>query len=326
MFRKLWKQIKIIAIIIIIGVSIPHSLFPVKTTVTEDLDHYVKLNEAEKRLWEYRDDREALALKLEQLELINRSRKKFGSPALKLDILASRVANKISREAAENNFAGHWNLAGEKPYHRYAFAGGHDHVSENVYAEWSSSSLDNSSSSISGLMRNAHNAFMAEKAPADGHKKTVIDKAHDFVGIGYYISGTQFRYYEEYIDRYFEFIDVPSSLVKNEKGIIRIKTDGRMFLYFMTVYYEDFPEKMSKADISRKGSYQDYTAEVYMTKPAWELSRSRNGTYYDIPVSFGRKGLYYIHLFTDRNEITKPITINTKGKSPYSGIVIRVEK
>ena len=57
--------------------------------------------------------------------------------AVKLDILASRVANKMCREAAENNFIGHWNLAGEKPYHRYAFAGGYDHVSENAFGEWS---------------------------------------------------------------------------------------------------------------------------------------------------------------------------------------------
>lgn len=324
MFRKLWKQIKIIATILIIGLSIPHSLFPRKTNVIEDLDYYMRLNETEKRLWEYKDDKEALALKLEQLELINTSRRKFNSPGLKLDILASRVANKISREAAVNNFAGHWNLAGEKPYHRYAFAGGHDHVTENAYAEWSSAALDNSSMAISNLMKNAHVAFMSEKAPADGHKRTVIDKTHNYVGIGYYISGTQFRYYEEYIDRYFEFQNIPTSLDINEKGIIRLKTDGRMFLYFMTVYYEEYPQPMSKAEIARKNSYQDYTSQVYLTKPAWELSRYRNGNYYDIPVTFGKKGLYYIHLFTDKKEMTKPVSINTKGNTPYSGIVIRV--
>ena len=47
---------------------------------------------------------------------------------LGLDILASRVANMQSREAAANRFSGHWNMRGEKPYHRYAFAGGVDHV------------------------------------------------------------------------------------------------------------------------------------------------------------------------------------------------------
>jgi len=32
---------------------------------------------------------------------------------VKLDILASRVANQMARKSAENNFTGHWNLAGE---------------------------------------------------------------------------------------------------------------------------------------------------------------------------------------------------------------------
>ena len=37
------------------------------------------------------------------------------------------------------------------------------------------------------MMKSGHEKFMAEKAPADGHKVNVIDKAHNFVGIGFYL-------------------------------------------------------------------------------------------------------------------------------------------
>ena len=144
MFGKLWKTLKFFIIIAIVLICLPHSILPKQTSDIKkaDLENYIKLNNNELRLPEYKDDEEALKLKLQQLEIINNSRKKNNAGAVKLDILASRVANKMCREAAENNYLGHWNLAGEKPYHRYAFAGGYDHVSENAFGQWSSDNYD----------------------------------------------------------------------------------------------------------------------------------------------------------------------------------------
>lgn len=328
MFRKTWKQIKILAAIIIVIICIPRSLLPgrANNTQSDDLQYYIKLNNNEKRLNDYKDSDEALELKFEQLKVINQSRKKFNAPAVGLDILASRVANKMAKEAAEKNFVGHWNTEGEKPYQRYAFAGGHDHVSENAYGEWSSVKYDPSNASISSLMKAGHETFMKEKAPNDGHKQTVIAKAHNYVGIGFHLAGNQFRYYEEFIDRYFEFENVPSDMKPGEKKSFSVKTDGKSFLYFMIIYYEKFPQEMSSKEISRKGSYPDFTNEEFQKTPAWELSKYRNGPYYKIPVSFTKEGLYYIQIYTDKKEITKPGNLDTKGKTPYSGIVIRVTR
>lgn len=328
MFRKTWKQIKILLAIIVVLICLPRSIFPSKGSEQkeEGIDFYMKLNESEHRLDQYRDSREALELKIAQLEVINRSRKRFKAPPVQLDILASRVANKMSREAAENEYTGHWNLAGEKPYMRYAFAGGHDHVTENAYGEWSSTSYSNSPGVLAGLMRSGHETFMKEKAPNDGHKRAVIDKSHNFVGIGYYLSGKQFRYYEEFIDRYFEFGDIPAEVKPGEKVSINLSTDGKAFLYFMVVYYEKFPQPMSPKEISRKGSYNDFSDNEYLKMPAWELSKYRSGNKYSIPLSFSKEGLYYIHLFTDKKEITHASSVSTKGLTPYSGIVIKVKQ
>lgn len=326
MFRKTWKQIKIAIFVTVIIISLPRSILPRSTQVKEDLDYYVRLNDAEKRLSEYKDDREALALKLAQLGIINKNRKKYNAKPLKLDILASRTANMISRESAENNFTGHWNLAGEKPYHRYAFAGGYDHVTENAYGEWSSEEYENSPQVIAQKMKEGHETFMAERPPRDGHKKAIIDREHNYVGIGYYLEGNQFRYYEEFIDRYFEFEKVPGEVSPGEKTGIRLKTDGKNFLYFMIIYHEDFPKPLTPEEISRRGSYSDFTEEQYLSMPAWELARYRNGPYYEIPMIFKKEGLYYIHIFSDTKEITRPQTISTKGKTPYSGIVIKVKE
>ena len=134
MFKKTWKQIKLLIVLIIILICLPHSILPhrVDSNSSDEIESYQKLNDAEKRLAEFRDNDEAIKLKVEQLNVINKSRKINNAPAVKLDILASRAANKMAREAAENEYLGHWNMAGEEPYLRYGFAGGYDHVSENA--------------------------------------------------------------------------------------------------------------------------------------------------------------------------------------------------
>lgn len=328
MFRKTWKQIKIFVILIVIIICIPRSIFPNRAQQGQanDFEFYRKLNDEEKRLGEFRDDEKALKQKFDQLAVINKSRKRYNAPPVKLDILASRVANKMCREAAENNYVGHWNLAGEKPYHRYAFAGGYDHVAENAYGEWSSDNYEISSSVISSMMKEGHDTFISERAPNDGHKQTIIDKSHNYVGIGYYISGKQFRYYEEFIDRYFDFENIPREVKTGEKTSITLKTDGKNFLYFLNVYYEKFPKPMSAKEISGKGSYSDFTNEEYSKMFAWELAKYRNGESYKIPFTFSKEGLYYIQTYIDKKEITKPSSLTTKGKTPYTGIVIKVTK
>jgi hypothetical protein len=97
-------------------------------------------------------------------------------------------------------------------------------------------------------------------------------------------------------------------------------------LYYIIIYRENWPQPISPAQISKKGSYRDFTNEEYKDIVAWDLSSYRNGTMYEIPLSFSKEGLYYIQIFSDKKEITKPASLNTKGKTPESGIVIKVTR
>jgi hypothetical protein len=291
-----------------------------------DLGYYIDLNNKDSRLIEFKDDDKILSLKLQHLKVINESRNKYNAAPVKLDILASRVANKMCIEAAENYYTGHWNLNGEKPYQRYAFAGGNDHVSENAYGEWMSEKYDTSNITILKLMKSGHNIFMAEKAPADGHKRNIIDKTHNYVGIGICIDGSQFRYYEEFIDRYYTFDNIPQTLRINEPGSITVSTDGQNFLNYIIIYREKIPQPLKVAQLKKTGSYDDYSSERYLEIPAWDLVKYRKNNTYTIPLKFTKEGLYYINIYQDKKEITKPASITTKGKIQASGIVIRVNK
>jgi uncharacterized protein YkwD len=325
MFRKTWKTIKIFLIIGAVLLCIPHSILPKQSSQNskETLESLLILNEKETRLLDFKDDEATLRIKLEQLDVINASRKKFKAQPVQLDILASRVANKMSKEAGEIGFTGHWNTAGEKPYHRYAFGGGYDHVSENAFGEWSSDNYDITDESTLQMMKSAHGKFMAERAPADGHKKNIIEKGHNFVGIGLYFKGKQFRYYEEFLDRYLEYQNIPSEVKQGEQFSITVKTPPQTFLYYLIVYREKIPKPLTVNQLKAKGSYEDYTDEDYISIPAWELSRYRSGNVYKIPLKFSKDGLFYVHIYTDKSEISKASSISTKGKTPVSGIVIK---
>lgn len=328
MFRKTLKTVKILLVIIIVLICLPRSILPLQKSDQQDNDisTLIKINNLEKRLAEFKDDEKALKLKLIQLEIINNSRKRYKAPPVKLDIFASRVANKICKEAAENNFVGHWNTAGEKPYQRYAFAGGFDHVTENAFGIWSSDNYVASSSNISSMMNKGHGTFMAERAPYDGHKKTVLNKSHNFVGIGYFLSGNQFRYYEEFIDHYLEFENIPKEAGINESFNISVKTNGENFLYYLVIYRDNFPSPMEPSRISKKGSYEDFSDEEFLKIPAWDLARYKVGNTYKIPLKLTKEGLYYILIYTDKKEYAGATSLSTKGKTAASGIVIKVNK
>jgi hypothetical protein len=328
MFRKFWKTLKIVVIGIVILICLPHSILPKQVSSSEikDLETYIKLNDSEIRLPEFKDDIETLKLKLAQIDVINNSRKKFRAQPVKLDILASRVANKMCRQSADGDFVGHWNLSGEKPYHRYAFAGGHDHVAENAFGEWTTGRYTVSSSIITSMMKKGHESFMAERSPNDGHKKTIIEKYHNYAGIGCYLSETQFRYYEEFIDRYLEFENVPAEVRIDEPFAFTVEPTGKNYLYYMVVYRDKSLKNMTPAQLKRMGSYADFAEEEYLKLTAWELSEFKSGNSYKIPLKFSKEGLFYIHIYLDNKEITKPTPLNTKGKTSASGIVIKALK
>lgn len=290
----------------------------------EDFNQYLRLNDEEQRLLDYKDSAEILRIKLVQLDYINLSRKKYGAKPVRLDILASRVANRMAMEGAMANFHGHWNTRGEKPYHRYAFAGGLDHVSENAAAYWSSSNLLDTAENKLKLMKESHDRFMAEVPPYDGHKLAVINKDHNYVGLGCWIAGTQFRYYEEYIDRYLEFEPVKRELKIDEESEIVVKPLERgKHVFAALCYYEPPLKSMTPAEINRKSSYNDYSSTKIFSLWPWQLKSDPKTGKTTIPVKFSREGLYYIHIYLSNTKYTGG-RASTAGKIISSSIVIKV--
>ncbi|WP_143525204.1 CAP domain-containing protein [Labilibacter marinus] len=294
------------------------------TISNSDMEYYLDLNDKEQRLSEYKDDKTAILIKLNQLAHINASRKKHQVQLVKLDILACRVANKIAKQAALNGFMGHFNKQGESPYHRFAFAGGTAHVSENAAALRSDDFLPSSTKDIHSYMQQAHNSFMAERRPNDGHKKNCINIFHNYVGLGYYLHQGEFRYYEEFLDNYIEFGDFPRKVKSNQSFSIPVKPVKGKYFHMALAYYEKSPSKMSAATINRIMEYSDFTNDMVQQILPWDLNTENTKGYTPLPFTFKKKGLYYIQIYLDDKPYISG-TVNTKGKVQASGVVIKVE-
>lgn len=292
----------------------------------EEFAYYQILNNKEHRLSTYRDDDLMLLSKIILLHHINESRRKYSVPSLKLNILASRVANKMSRKSCDNGFFGHWNLQGEKPYHRYAFAGGTDHVSENASALITTGRISPEFDNIVKLMENAHSGFMEEKAPNDGHKQTVIGPFHNYVGIGMASCPQGFRYYEEYLDRYLQFGPFQQTIKKGETAAIQFRLlDKKLYPYAIIGYYEPPLKLMTRDQINRLNSYNDFTEEIAFQLWPWEIPSPNRDGYITIRKRFNKKGLYYIQIYLSKEPYQGGRRASNRGKIQASGIVIKVE-
>ena len=279
----------------------------------KDYSYYQKLNNQEERLADFNDSDSVLMVKLEQLAVINKSRAKFKVQTLELDILASRVANKQAMEAAENRYLSHWNMKGQLPFERYAEAGGEDHVIENAYSSWGND-FDDKTELIAAkeLMEEGHGEFMAERYPNDGHKKAAIEPEHNFIGIGYHISGDYFAYYEEYIDRYL----LNAKLKKDgDQYHVEFTVPDGYELYYFAIEYLKPAKKRTAQQLDRTGSYLDGGQSDFMTK--WPNDPSIKT--YNVNFKPSKKGIYYVKI-----RIKKSNARRSKEKVPFgaSGWVV----
>lgn len=289
------------------------------------LETWLELDREETRYSSYRDSEEILNLKLHQMDYINNSRRRYGVQPLQLDILAGRVANRMAQEACIDGFTGHWNLRGEKPYHRYAFAGGTDHIVENAAAYWSSAPLPDSLEDMQTFMRESHDRFMAERAPNDGHKENCINPDHNYVGLGVCLQGRHFRYYEEFIDRYLVFDLPPGPVAAGGEYRFRFKgINEGLYPYALIAYYEPFPVPMTVAQVERKGSYPDFTNQTAANLWPWDLMSMDEEGWTEAVLTPTRDGLYYVHIYLNDTPYTGGSSANTRGKLQASGLVIQV--
>ena len=305
---------------------------PVAQTDDMEFQRLAKENDLLTALGEYKDSDAVLRIKLANLGAINASRRKEGLGPLKLDLLASRVGNKHAVDMVALDFMGHWSSNGRKPYHRYSLAGGRDHISENVYGSWmTGGTFMNTAENLEKMMLEGHNAFMAEVPPADGHRKTILTPHHTHVGIGVMLKDNQFRYCQEFIDRYLELEPVQTQIRSGSTITLKGKTLSKRYgPYVMLVYYEPIPQPLSNPK-RQPHQYGDFTDTLFARVSPWEIDYNPKDGSFELALQLksSRPGYYYSILYVKEDPSTipydKPSSWNTEGSIPAAGIVLVVQ-
>ena len=282
----------------------------------EELNALFQNNDSIKDLSEFKDDSLSITIKLAHLQTINKNRTKRKLNKLSLNLLASRMANQITFEAAKQNYLSHWNLKGEKPYHRWGKLGQASHIEENTFSYQESKTLKNDYRQALKMMAVGHHSFISEKAPNDGHKQAILRKEHTSVGLGFTFYKNQFRYNEEFIDAHFKTIEYQN---KGNEVKVQFKTNKEQYVHFAVISSEKISSKSVKW-LNRSGSYLDQGKDIVDRIPFFHMKETND--YYEFSSTKLESGkVYYIQIYIGDKSPNKN-RLSSKNLFPASGIVI----
>jgi uncharacterized protein YkwD len=289
----------------------------------------------------YHQARQAVVLQ------INRDRAAAGLRPVEFDALSSLVSDRHCQEMSAQQYLSHWNLRGLLPYHRYHFAGGRDYIQENLSRMTVISADPNPISTepadVQAHLLHAHQRFMDEVPPLDGHRKTVLDPAHTHVGIGLAAVGREFTMAEEFVNRYVELAPLPEAL---PRGSIRVEgqvlpgppgerpNDG-YGPYYCVLFYEGWPLSRTVDQLNATYAYEDMIGDIRGRVPPWNMSFSTSTRRFrfDVPADATGPGYYHLVMWVRRPNRVIPYNLTTAGSYqidtadgvPCAGWVFRVD-
>ena len=192
-------------------------------------------------------------LKADVLARINRDRAAKGLLPVAWDDGASKVADAFCRQQVREATNGHFLTDGVPPYARTSFSGVFGAQSENSVS-WITTAKS-FSESPTDLALLGHEGMMAEKPPADGHRRTILDPEATHVGVGYAVGQGRFQMAQEFLTRTLERLTLslrdPEHLVLKFDG----KTLQNFQLEFVTIAHEPSPAPLTREQASGRSSY-----------------------------------------------------------------------
>lgn len=263
------------------------------------------------------------------LEKINAERRVEGLRPVAWDPLGARVGDAFCRDAATRRFAGHFDLEGRGPHLRWGLAGGVDWHAENAASE--SRTGYTFTESVEKLLLRAHARFMAERPPADGHRRLVLNPNVTHVGIGVHVEPNEFRMTEEFSRRVAEAVVAPREPLRpGARAPFAFRLPRGWTVASVSVAWEPGPRPITAREAESRLSYA-YPKEVASYRPklgagfrwadgetgSFEMTK-RNEASLSIPLDKGR-GDYYVLVYAGEGDLSG------RAVTPITGTLVRAE-
>ena len=247
MLRKGWAEIVLLAAA---GCALP-AASPVRPTQFEirapDLAHPLSENyPAPSRP----DD----PVKLGVWQRINSDRAAANLPPVAWDEAAARVADAFCAKQVQEQTRGHFLLNGFPPYARTGLAGIFGMGSENAVA-WTTSGANFQDPPLS-LALAGEESMMAEKPPADGHRRTILDPEVTHVGVGWAQGSGRFRMAQEFMVRHLARLTLEQSAGNPVTVLVKGQTLSDYRLAFVTLAHEPTPKPLTRSQANARTHYE----------------------------------------------------------------------
>lgn len=254
------------------------------------------------------DDAKVAELRQRMLDEINAARRAYSISAVRLDQLATIVAQRHATDMATHGYFSHWDREGLKPYMRYSLAGGYHAISENL-------------SRIKGIpVREAPQriiaSYLAEQPPNDGHRRTLLDRYATHVGIGIAIKNDWIYVAQEFVRKYVKLLPLPQFAMLNEKVHLLGKLRRGLKFHNVDVFYEPLPEPMSIEQLKRTSSYGLPQRRRSLFKVLPPRARYSDGSRGDVLVTDSGSFTCRIPFFTKRPGVYTIVIWVTKPDAP----------
>jgi uncharacterized protein YkwD len=264
------------------------------------------------------------AAKQALLDRINHDRRQNKVGKLRVDPLATQVADAFCQALAEAGSVSHYDSAGRAPYLRWAMAGGIAYHGENVSAY--SSGAGTLDRDVASILPDLHASMMAEAPPDDGHRRLLLNAEFTAIGIGVAVKGGELRLCEELTRPTLEWAEVPSHAEAGRTAALLVQPASGWVVVAIDVLHEP-PPRPRPPDGGKTYDYPAVATTLYPARAAGygvPLTASGGGTFsvtptgrvsFDLPLRAG-PGHYYALLQVRPR--------GSKGR-PSAGAVLMVE-
>ena len=184
---------------------------------------------------------------------INEDRRKASLLPVAWDERASAVADRFCAAQIEERTHGHFLMNAIPPYARTAFDGIFGMQAENAVT-WRTTA-PRFEESAESLALSGHASMMAEVAPNDGHRRTILDPEATHVGVGYAVEKGDFRMAQEFLTRRLQTMSLEPSHEDPGTIVFRGRTlEGRR-VAFVTIAHEPPPRPLPRSVVNAREFY-----------------------------------------------------------------------
>lgn len=193
-------------------------------------------------------------VKLGVWQRINKDRSTANLPPLAWDEAAARVADAFCAKQVQEQTRGHFLLNGFPPYARTGLAGIFGMGSENAVA-WTTSGTSFQDPPLT-LALAGEESMMAEKPPADGHRRTILDPEVTHVGVGWAQGSGRFRMAQEFLVRHLARLTLAQAAGNPATVLVQGQTLSDYRLAFVTLAHESTPKPLTRREVNARTHYE----------------------------------------------------------------------